>query len=98
MPVSRRYFASRQLQLITSSVYRRRKVFDSTRLRNVLVEVLRLSRQERGFLLIGWVLMPEHFHLLIRSEPAENTSAVLQELKKRSAQQSCPARIGAVTG
>jgi REP element-mobilizing transposase RayT len=27
-------------------------------------------RQELKFLLIGWVLMPEHFHLLIKPEPA----------------------------
>jgi len=87
MPVSRRYFAPGQLQFITSSVYRRLKVFDSPRLRGVFVDVLRQLRQEKGFLLIGWVLMPEHFHLLMKPEPAESTSAVLQELKKRSAQQ-----------
>ena len=87
MPVSRRYFAPGQLQFITSSVYRRRKLFDSSRLRGVFAEVLRQLREETGFLLIGWVLMPEHFHLLIKPEPAESTSALLQELKKRSAQQ-----------
>jgi len=81
MAVSRRYFAPGQLQFITSSVYRRRKLFDSPRLRGVFVEVLRQLRVETGFLLIGWVLMPEHFHLLIRPEPAESTSALLQELK-----------------
>ena len=30
--------------------------------------------------------MPEHFHLLIRPEPAEATSRFMQELKKRTAQ------------
>ena len=87
MSVSRRYFAPGQLQFITSSVYRRRKLCDSPRLRGVFVEVLRQLRQETGFLLIGWVLIPEHFHLLIKPEPAECTSALLQELKKQSAQQ-----------
>ena len=38
MPVSRRYFAPGQLQFITSSVYRRRKLFGSPRLRGVFVE------------------------------------------------------------
>jgi hypothetical protein len=28
-----------------------------------------------GFLLDGWVLMPERFHFLIRPEPAESTPA-----------------------
>jgi hypothetical protein len=30
--------------------------------------------------------MPEHFHLLIKPEPAEQTSAFMQELMKRTAQ------------
>lgn len=33
MPVSRRHFAPEQLQFITSSTYRRRKLFESYRLR-----------------------------------------------------------------
>ena len=40
-----------------------------------------------GFLLIGWVLMPDHLHLLIKSEPVASTSRFMQELKKRTAQQ-----------
>ena len=86
MPVSRRHFSPGQLQFITSSVYRRMKLFDSHRLRADFVEVLRQLRQETGFLLIGWVLMPEHFHLLIKPPPAESTSRLLQELKKRTGQ------------
>jgi putative transposase len=38
-----------------------------------------------GFRLIGWVLMPEHFHLLVKPEPAEATSRILQDLKKQTA-------------
>jgi putative transposase len=88
MPVARRYFAPGQLQFITSSVYRCLKLFDSQRLRLMFVELLREYRQEKGFLLIGWVLMPEHFHLPIKPEPAESTSALMQELKKRTAQRT----------
>jgi putative transposase len=87
VPVSQRYFAPGRLQFITSSVYCRMKLFDSPRLRGEFVEVLRQLRQEAGFLLIGWVLMPEHFHLLIKPEPAESTSGIMRELKKRSAQE-----------
>jgi putative transposase len=86
MPVCRRYFAPGQLQFITSSVYRRLKPFESHRLRCEFVETLRQLRQEMGFLLIGWVLMPEHFHLLLKPQPADSTSGVMQELKKRTAE------------
>ena len=64
MPVSRRHFAPGQLQFITSSTYRRTMLFDSHRFRCDFVEVLRQFRRETGFLLVGWVLMPEHFQRL----------------------------------
>ena len=47
--------------------------------------VLRELRRETDSLLIGWVLVPEHFQLLIKSEPAEFTSRFMQEFKKRAA-------------
>jgi putative transposase len=86
MPFYGRHFEPGELQFITTSTYRRLKLFLRDRFRCIFVEVLREVRQETGFLLIGWVLMPEHFHLLIKPEPAEATSRFMQELKKRVAQ------------
>ena len=43
-------------------------------------------RQELKFMLIGWVLMPEHFHLLIKPQPAESTPAILKGLKELTAE------------
>jgi len=60
MPVSRRHFSPSQLQFITSSAYPRTKLFDSHRFRCDFVEVLRQFRRKGGFLLVGWLLMPEH--------------------------------------
>jgi hypothetical protein len=51
MGFSRRYFAPGQLQFVTSSTYRRAKLFDSHRFRCDLVETLRQLRQEKGSLL-----------------------------------------------
>jgi REP element-mobilizing transposase RayT len=64
MPVSGRHFAPGQLQFITSSTYRRTKLFDSHRFLYDFVEVLRQFWRETGFLLVGWVLMPEDFQRL----------------------------------
>jgi len=86
MPVYGRHFEPGELQFITTGTYRRLKLFASDRFRYTFVEVLREVRRETGFLLIGWVLIPEHFHLLIKPEPAEATSRFMQELKKRTAQ------------
>jgi REP element-mobilizing transposase RayT len=50
------------------------KLFESERFRRDFVDVLRQLREPLGFLLMGWVLMPEHFHLLLPPQPAESTS------------------------
>jgi len=60
MPVYGRHFEPGELQFITTSTYRRPQLFGSGRFRGTFVEVLREVRQQTGFLLIGWVLMPEH--------------------------------------
>jgi len=87
MPIYGRHFEPGQLQFITTSTYRRSRLFTCQRFCWIFVETLRQLRQETGFLLIGWVLMPEHFHLLIQPQPAEATVRFMQELKKRSAQE-----------
>ena len=51
--------------------------------RDVFVKELSKIRYEMGFRLAGYVVMPEHVHLLI-SEPKQGTpSSVLQRLKLR---------------
>lgn len=86
MPIYGRHFEPGQLQFITTSAYRRAPLFESEVFRWFFVQILRQLRAETGFLLVGWVLMPEHFHVLIKPEPAEATSRFMQELKKRTAQ------------
>ena len=87
MPIYGRQFERGELQFITTSTYRRARLFTCQRFRSIFVAALRQLRQETGFLLSGWVLMPDHFHLLILPEPPEATAGFMQELKKRTAQQ-----------
>jgi putative transposase len=55
----------------------------SARGRNIFVHVLDEVRKEYGFKLVGYVVMPEHVHLLM-SEPQRGTpSTVLKMLKQR---------------
>jgi putative transposase len=79
----RRIYGKGHLHFITFSCYRRLPLLRSARARNVFVRVLDQVRQEYGFQLVGYVVMPEHVHLLI-SEPARGTpSTVLKMLKRR---------------
>ena len=51
--------------------------------RDVFLKILDEVRQEYDFVVWGYVVMPEHFHLLL-SEPAKrNVALVMQVLKQR---------------
>src|SRR5437660_10961164 len=79
----KRYYGRGDLHFITFSCYRRLPFLGSSDARNLFVRELARVRREYGFLLLGYVIMPEHVHLLI-SEPKKGTpSTVLQMLKQR---------------
>ena len=65
---------------ITFTCYRRLPLLRSVRARNAFVHVLGEVRDRYGFSTVGYVVMPELIHLLIR-EPAKGThSTVIQVL------------------
>jgi putative transposase len=58
-------------------------LFASSPAKNLFVKILGEVRDRYGFALAGYVVMPNHIHLLI-SEPAKGTpSTVMQVLKQR---------------
>jgi putative transposase len=84
MPKGLRHrYGLRHLHFITYSCYRRLPLFSSARTKNLFVKILGEVRDRYGFSLAGYVVMPNHIHLLI-SEPAKGTpSTVMQVLKQR---------------
>jgi len=62
MPIYHRTYSPGELQFINTSVYRRAPVFCSPRFCHYFSERLEEIRQKMHCLLVGWVLMPEHFH------------------------------------
>ena len=78
-----RRYGQQHLHFITCSCYRRRPLLDSKQRRNLFLKILDQVRTRYQFLLVGYVVMPEHVHLLI-SEPKIGTpSTVMQVLKQR---------------
>ena len=83
----KRYYGAHDLHFITCSCYRRRPLLGTAHRRDLLLELLEEVRRRHRFVVLGYVLMPEHFHLLI-SEPQMTTpSIVMQVLKQRFAHQ-----------
>ena len=79
----KRYYGRDDLHFLTFSCYRRLPLLKTVRARNLFVKALGQIRERYQFRLVGYVVMPEHVHLLI-SEPAKGTpSVVLKALKQR---------------
>jgi len=86
----KRYYGKGHLHFLTFSCYQRRPLLKTSRARNVFVQELNRVRNELQFRLIGYVVMPEHVHLLI-SEPTQGTpSTALHRLKLRVAKRLRP--------
>jgi len=79
----RRRYGLRHLHFITCSCYRRLPLLASVRAKNLFVRILGEVRDRHGFALAGYVVLPNHIHLLI-GEPVKGTfSIVMQVLKQR---------------
>jgi hypothetical protein len=57
-----RYYGAQDLHFIPCSCYRRQPHLDTPRRRDLL-EILEQVRKRYGFVVLGYVVMPEHFHL-----------------------------------
>ena len=81
----RRYYSGNHLHFVTTSTYRRARVFDSDRFKRHLIATLAELRGELGFRILGYVLVPEHFHLLVWPSESANPSQIMQKLEGRVA-------------
>ena len=85
-----RYYGANHLHFITCSCYHRRPSLRTARSRDRFLSVLEQTRKRYRFVLVGYVVMPEHIHLLL-SEPEVGTpSTVMQVLKQRTARALLP--------
>ena len=77
----RRYQQARCLHFITFSCYRRRQLLDPET-RRLFERALERARVVYGFFVVGYVVMPEHVHLLV-SEPEKGVlAAAIQAIKQ----------------
>ena len=71
------------LHFITFCCYQRRPFLDTVRARNLAVQILKEVRASYRFALIGYVIMPEHVHLLIGESASVAPSTIIQIFKQR---------------
>ena len=79
----KRYYGKGDLHFLTFSCYQRLPLLGTVRARNIFVQALGKIRERYGFLLVGYVVMPNHVHLLISETDEATPSVVLKVLKQR---------------
>jgi putative transposase len=85
VPRQHHHYGLNHLHYLTASTCRRARVFDSDHFRCHFVKTLAELRTSLGFKIFGYVLMPEHFHLLIWPGERADPSKIVQSLKERTA-------------
>ena len=79
----KRFYGDGHLHFITFSCYRRLPLLGSAHARNILLQILSEVRDQYSFALVGFVVMPEHVHLLVDEPKKGDPSQVMRALKQR---------------
>jgi putative transposase len=78
-----RWYGGHDLHFITCSCYHRQPELGTPQRRDLFLQVLEQARRKYRFVVIGYVVMPEHFHLLITEPDIGDPSVVMKVLKER---------------
>ena len=77
-----RYYGAGYSHFITTSCYQRLPLLGSPRNRDLFLRVLEQVRRRYRFVVLGYVVMPEHVHLLFGEPQRGDPSAVMKALKQ----------------
>jgi len=81
----KRFQEARCLHFLTFSCYGRAPLLATARARDIFEQTFEQTRQWYGFYVSGYVVMPEHVHLLISEPERAKLSVALQMLKQNVA-------------
>lgn len=81
----RRAYGTGYLHFITFSCYQRRPLLGGPRSRDLFLRILEETRSRYEIVVVGYVVMPEHVHLLLSEPESSNHSVVVQVLKQHFA-------------
>jgi REP element-mobilizing transposase RayT len=78
----RRYQNTQQLHFVTFSCYRRLRYLDTIKAKRLFELALEEVRRHYGMLVFGYVVMPEHVHLLLSEPEREVLSTAIRATKQ----------------
>ena len=85
MPVGlKRYQVAKDFHFLTFSCYQRKSFLGSPESRSTFETVFEEARRKYALVVLGYVVMPEHVHLLVDEPESASLSVALQVLKQRT--------------
>ena len=76
-----RSYGSNDLHFLTFSCYHRKPFFHDAALCDLFLKALEGARRRYRLVVLGYVVMPEHVHLLVSEPQRETLSTVVQAIK-----------------
>ena len=76
-----RFYGADDLHFLTFSCYRRLPFFTNQAHCDLFLTILERVRRRYRFVVLGYVVMPEHVHLLVSEPQRETLSIAIQALK-----------------
>jgi putative transposase len=83
MPRLNRCYGAGYMHFITTSCYQRQALLAAAYSRDLFLDVLERVRRQYRFVIVGYVVMPEHVHLLM-SEPERGDPSLVMQVMKQS--------------
>ena len=80
-----RWYGGHDLHFITCSCYHRQPQLGTADRRDLFLRLLEEARQQLQFVVYGYAVMPEHFHLLMSEPEKGDPSLVMKVVKQRFA-------------
>lgn len=77
----KRYYSTGALHFIIWSCFHRQPLLGAPARRDLLLAVLEKMRERYRFAVMGYVVMPEHVHVLVSEPQIANPSTVVQAVK-----------------
>lgn len=77
-----RYYGAGYSHFITTSCWHRCPLLNNPRVRDLFVDALEQVRRRYHFVVVGYVVMPEHVHMLLTEPESGDPSDVMKALKQ----------------
>ena len=87
MPEFRRYILTNQCYFVTTRVLNGEPIFKSRELCLLLIDNLKFYREKMQLKIFGYVIMPDHFHGLIKAQGSVIVSDIMRSIKSYSSKQ-----------